>query len=69
NPKVILADEPTGALDSKTTMEVINIFKEVNDKGMTVIIVTHENEISKLTDRVIFLKDGRIIDREVAIAS
>lgn len=69
NPKVILADEPTGALDSKTTMEVMNIFKEVNKDGMTVIIVTHENEISELTDRVIFLKDGRIIDQEVDIAS
>lgn len=69
NPKVILADEPTGALDSKTTMEVMNIFKEVNKNGMTVIIVTHENEIAELTDRVIFLKDGSIIDQEVHIAS
>jgi putative ABC transport system ATP-binding protein len=69
NPKVILADEPTGALDSKTTMEVMNIFKDVNKNGMTVIIVTHENEISELTDRVIFLKDGRIIDQEIDIAS
>lgn len=68
-PKVILADEPTGALDSQTTMDVMNIFKDVNKNGMTVIIVTHENEISALTDRVIFLKDGRIIDQEVAVAS
>lgn len=66
NPKVILADEPTGALDSKTTMEVMNIFKDVNKNGMTVIIVTHENEISELTDRAILLKDGKIIDREIA---
>ena len=68
-PKVILADEPTGALDSKTTMEVMNIFKEVNGQGITVVIVTHENEISELTDRMIFLKDGRIINKSVAIAS
>jgi len=47
----------------------MNIFKDVNKNGMTVIIVTHENEISALTDRVIFLKDGRIIDQEVAVAS
>ncbi len=69
NPKVILADEPTGALDSKTTMEVMDIFKDVNKKGMTLIIVTHENEIANLTDRVIFLKDGSIIDQEIHLAS
>lgn len=69
NPKVILADEPTGALDSTTTMEVMNIFREVNKQGITVVIVTHENEISELTDRMIFLKDGRIINRATAVAS
>jgi putative ABC transport system ATP-binding protein len=68
-PKVILADEPTGALDSKTTMEVMNIFKEVNRQGITVVIVTHENEIADLTDRIIFLKDGQITKRTIAVAS
>lgn len=60
NPKLILADEPTGALDSKTSEEVMAIFKDVNAKGKTVIIVTHENEIAAQTNRIIRLKDGII---------
>lgn len=59
-PKIILADEPTGALDSVTSEEVMNIFKDINKEGITVIIVTHENEISALTDRIIRLRDGLI---------
>jgi putative ABC transport system ATP-binding protein len=59
--KVILADEPTGALDSVTSMEVLDLLKKVNATGKTVIIVTHENEIAAETERIIRLKDGRII--------
>lgn len=59
-PKVILADEPTGALDTQTTQEVMDIFKDVHRQGITVVIVTHENEISEQTDRVIRLRDGMI---------
>ena len=61
DPKVILADEPTGALDSVTSMEVLDLLKKVNATGKTVIIVTHENEIAAETERIIRLKDGRII--------
>lgn len=59
-PKVILADEPTGALDTQTTQEVMDIFKEVHRQGITVVIVTHENEIAEQTERVIRLRDGVI---------
>ena len=61
-PKVILADELTGALDSKTSYEIMELIQGINDEGKTILIVTHEDDIARMTKRVVNLKDGIIID-------
>jgi putative ABC transport system ATP-binding protein len=60
-PKVLLADEPTGALDSQTSEEVMSLIKKINAEGKTILVVTHEHEIANMCNRIITLKDGVII--------
>jgi putative ABC transport system ATP-binding protein len=64
NPRVVLADEPTGALDSKTSVEVMALLQELSDAGITVIIVTHEPDIAAYTARVITMRDGKVLSDE-----
>jgi putative ABC transport system ATP-binding protein len=64
-PKVVLADEPTGALDSATSDSVMSLLKDINNEGMTVFVITHEEEIAEQTKRIVRLKDGVIISDEV----
>ena len=60
-PKIILADEPTGALDTKTGEEIIGIFKNLSEEGITVIIITHDNSVARNATRIIEMKDGKVI--------
>jgi len=64
-PVLLLADEPTGALDSVTTQEVLAIFKELNDSGITVLMVTHEPEVAKQTKRIVWFKDGKVLHQNL----
>ena len=68
-PKVVLADEPTGALDSTTTDSVMDLLKDINDEGMTVFVITHEEEVAEQTKRIVRLKDGVIISDELTKAA
>jgi len=61
-PSVILADEPTGALDSKTSLEILDLFRELNESGITIIVVTHDQEVADVAKRSLLFRDGRIID-------
>lgn len=64
DPKMILADEPTGNLDTRTSMEIIQIFQELNDKGITIVMVTHEDDIAQSAKRKVIFKDGKMRSSE-----
>jgi putative ABC transport system ATP-binding protein len=61
NPSIILADEPTGNLDTRSSIEIMSIFQKLNDEGRTIILVTHENEISQYAKRLVKIRDGKIV--------
>ena len=64
-PKVLMADEPTGALDSKTSYEVMDLIQGINDEGKTILVVTHEKDIAHMCKRIVHLKDGVIVEDKV----
>lgn len=64
NPKLLLADEPTGALDSRTTEEILQLFEELNRQGVTVVIVTHENHVAQRCKRILRMTDGKIAEEK-----
>ena len=66
NPRVILADEPTGALDSVTTHEIMALIKDIHRRGNTIIVVTHEQDVANQTERQILLRDGQVASHETA---
>jgi putative ABC transport system ATP-binding protein len=66
NPSIILADEPTGNLDSRTSVDVMSVFQELNDQGITILLVTHETDIAQYARRIVVMRDGTIVgDRQV----
>lgn len=60
NPKLLLADEPTGALDTKSGDQVMELFKELNDDGVTIVMITHEPDIAKCAKRIMYIRDGEL---------
>jgi putative ABC transport system ATP-binding protein len=62
DPEILLADEPTGALDSSTSIEVMNVIMALKKEGKTIVMVTHTPLVARFADRIVFMKDGKIVD-------
>ncbi|MCK5061104.1 ABC transporter ATP-binding protein [Candidatus Parcubacteria bacterium] len=69
DPEIILADEPTGALDSKSGIEIMKIFTDLKKRNKTIIMVTHTSEVAKYADRIIFMRDGKVVDNNYKLTS
>lgn len=69
DPEILLADEPTGALDSESGLEIMKIFMNLKSEGKTIVMVTHTAEVAKYADRIIFLKDGKVTDHDYKLVS
>ena len=69
DPEIMLADEPTGALDSKSGLEIMEIFTNLKKDGRTVLMVTHTSEVAKYADRIIYMRDGRVVDHDYKLTS
>lgn len=65
NPKILLADEPTGALDTKSSIQVMDLFQKLNDEGVTVLMITHDPEIAEFAKRTVLIRDGILSEKEV----
>ena len=65
NPKILLADEPTGALDSKSSVQVLELFQKLNEEGVTVIMITHDAKVAKHAKRTVYIFDGQLGDRDL----
>ena len=64
HPALLLADEPTGNLDSQTSIEIMGVFQKLNEQGITIVMVTHELDIARYTKRMVILRDGKIVTDE-----
>jgi putative ABC transport system ATP-binding protein len=66
-PSLLLADEPTGNLDSQTSIEIMGVFQKLNDQGITIVMVTHELDIARYTKQMVVLRDGKIVTDEAVV--
>lgn len=67
NPDLILADEPTGALDKKTGQDIMNTFRKLNEQGKTIIVITHDEKIAKMCNKIMYMEDGALLEERVKI--